>query len=42
MNGRKEYLDFLPFCWRNVKRNLGHPAMAGIADWFAKTKTIPE
>jgi aminoglycoside/choline kinase family phosphotransferase len=42
VNGRKEYLDFLPFCWRNVKRNSQHPAMAGIIEWFQKTKTMPE
>lgn len=34
--GRREYLDFIPYCWRNVNANLAHPALSGIRDWFAK------
>lgn len=34
--GRKEYLDFIPYCWRNLNNNLSHPSLKGIRDWFAK------
>lgn len=33
--GRGEYLDFIPYCWRNLNNNLAHPALAGIRGWFA-------
>lgn len=34
--GRKEYLPFIPYCWRNVEKNLKHPALQGIKAWFEK------
>jgi aminoglycoside/choline kinase family phosphotransferase len=36
--GRKEYLDFIPYCWRNLANNLSHPEMKGIREWFEKNK----
>lgn len=34
--GRKEYLPFIPFCWRNLEKNLQHPALHEIKAWFEK------
>jgi aminoglycoside/choline kinase family phosphotransferase len=34
--GRKEYLQFLPYCWRNLQVNLAHPALKDIKAWFDK------
>lgn len=34
--GRAEYLDFIPYCWRNLENNLRHPALADIKKWFEK------
>lgn len=34
--GRSEYLNFIPYCWRNLNNNLTHPSLHGIRDWFAK------
>jgi aminoglycoside/choline kinase family phosphotransferase len=36
VNGRKEYLDFIPYCWRNIATNLRHPELKGVRDWFVK------
>jgi aminoglycoside/choline kinase family phosphotransferase len=36
VNGRTEYLRFIPYCWRNLENNLKHPALKGIREWFAK------
>lgn len=36
--GRKEYLQFIPYCWRNLANNLSHPDLKGIKDWFEKNK----
>lgn len=38
VNGRREYLQFLPYCWRNLERNLKHPDLKGIRNWFEKNK----
>ncbi len=35
-NQREEYLKFLPYCWRNLKTNLKHPALRDIKTWFTK------
>ena len=32
--GREEYLKFLPYCRRNMRENLSHPALAKIKNWF--------
>ncbi|MBI3440386.1 MAG: phosphotransferase [Proteobacteria bacterium] len=37
-NKRTEYLKFIPYCWRNLERNLSHPDLKGIRDWFTKNK----
>lgn len=34
--GRSEYLNFIPYCWRNLNNNLTHPSLKGIRDWFSK------
>jgi N-acetylmuramate 1-kinase len=36
VNKRDEYLQFLPYCWRNLKTNLKHPALKEIKAWFIK------
>lgn len=36
VNGRSEYLSFIPHCWRNLEQNLRHPSLKGIRDWFEK------
>jgi aminoglycoside/choline kinase family phosphotransferase len=38
VNGREEYLDFIPYCWRNIANNLKHPELKDVRDWFAKNK----
>lgn len=37
-DGRKEYLPFLSYCWRNVERNLAHPDLVRIKTWFETIK----
>lgn len=39
--GRKEYLDFIPYCWRNLENNLRHPALQEIKNWFDKHNIAP-
>ncbi len=34
--GRMEYAPFIAYCWRNVIKNIEHPDLAPIKDWFAK------
>ncbi len=34
-DGKPRYLDFLPRMWRLLERDLAHPALAPVADWFA-------
>lgn len=36
--GRKEYLQFIPYCWRNLRNNLAHPDLKEIRDWFVSAK----
>lgn len=36
--GRKEYLQFIPYCLRNLRRNLPHPHLAAVRAWFEKSK----
>jgi len=38
VNGRREYLQFIPYCWRNLEKNLSHAGLKGIKGWFAKNK----
>lgn len=39
--GRREYLEFLPYCWRNLESNLRHPALQEIKNWFDKHNIGP-
>lgn len=39
-DGKRRYLDYLPRVWGHVRRNLGHPAVAEVADWFRRH--VPE
>ena len=32
--GRDKYRAFMPRTWRNLERNLEHPALAGLKAWF--------
>lgn len=34
-DGKPRYLDFLPRMWGLLERDLAHPALAPVADWFA-------
>lgn len=34
-DGKPRYLSFLPRMWRLLERDLAHPALAPVADWFA-------
>ena len=34
-DGKPRYLDFLPRMWKLLERDLAHPALAPVADWFA-------
>lgn len=34
--GRKEYLQFIPYCWRNLEQSFRHPALGKIKNWFEK------
>jgi len=36
VNKRPEYLKFIPLCLSNLERNLAHPDLKGIRDWFIK------
>jgi len=38
VDGREEYLKFIPNCMRNLRQNLSHPDLKGIKDWFTKNK----
>ncbi len=33
-DGKPHYLDFIPRVWRAMERDLAHPALAPVADWF--------
>ena len=33
-DGKRRYLDFLPRMWRLLEKDLDHPALAPMADWF--------
>lgn len=35
-DGKARYLDLLPRVWGLVERDLSHPALAPVADWFAR------
>lgn len=35
-DGKPRYLDFLPRMWGLLERDLAHPALAPVADWFAR------
>lgn len=34
-DGKPRYLDYIPRVWALLERDLAHPALAPIADWFA-------
>lgn len=34
-DGKARYLDYLPRMWTLLERDLAHPALAPVADWFA-------
>jgi len=34
-DGKRSYLSFQPRVWGYLERNLAHPALAPVADWFA-------
>ena len=34
-DGKPRYLGFLPRMWGLLERDLAHPALAPVADWFA-------
>ena len=33
-DGKARYLDFLPRMWRLLEKDLSHPDLAPVADWF--------
>lgn len=33
-NGRTEYLDFIPYCWRNLHDAFTHPGLTELKNWF--------
>ena len=33
-DGKPRYLDFLPRMWALLERDLAHPALAPVAQWF--------
>lgn len=35
-DGREDYLEFIPYCLRNLKKNLPTPELVEIKDWFEK------
>ncbi|MGK2912592.1 MAG: aminoglycoside phosphotransferase family protein [Sphingobium sp.] len=35
-DGKPRYLDFLPRMWGLLERDLAHPALGPVADWFAR------
>ena len=34
-DGKPRYLDLIPRVWRQLERDLAHPALAPVAEWFA-------
>ncbi|MEL6531024.1 MAG: phosphotransferase [Pseudomonadota bacterium] len=34
-DGKPRYLDFIPRVWNAMERDLAHPALAPVADWFS-------
>ena len=34
-DGKPRYLDMIPRVWEAMERDLAHPALAPVADWFA-------
>ena len=39
-DGKPRYLAFIPRVWEAMERDLEHPALAPVADWFARN--IPQ
>lgn len=35
-DGKPQYLDHIPRVWRLIAQDLGHPALAPVADWLAR------
>jgi len=33
-DGKQRYLDFLPRMWRLLEKDLDHPALAPMSEWF--------
>ena len=33
-DGKARYLDLIPRVWRQLERDLAHPALAPVAAWF--------
>ncbi len=39
-DGKPRYLDYIPRVWAAMERDLKHPALGPVADWF--TANIPD
>ena len=39
-DGKQRYLGMIPRVWQAMERDLAHPALAPVADWFARN--IPQ
>ena len=39
-DGKERYLDFLPRMWRLLEKDLRHPALAPIAQWFDENISV--
>ena len=35
-DGKPRYLSFLPRMWNLLERDLAHPALAPVAEWFGR------
>jgi aminoglycoside/choline kinase family phosphotransferase len=40
-DGKARYLDLIPRVWRQLERDLAHPALAPVASWFAANVPAP-
>jgi aminoglycoside/choline kinase family phosphotransferase len=40
-DGKMRYLDMIPRVWRQLERDLAHPALAPVAAWFATNVPAP-